>query len=62
MEDTSPMEHQELPLSNAPASSSFVFPNDKIQFWFFCAATFLSYTTILSTSFLSVILTSASMS
>jgi MFS family permease len=55
------MERKGTLLPGESATSTFVLAGDKIQFWFFSAATLLTYVTILSTSFLSVILTSASM-
>src|SRR5437879_3326713 len=61
MRDTSLMEREGTLLPNKSATPTFRLASDKIQFWFFSAATLLSYVTILSTSFLSVILTSVSM-
>jgi MFS family permease len=43
-------------------NSAFRSASDKIQFWCFCLSTFLTYLTVMSTSFLSVVLSSASVS
>ena len=61
MRDTSHMVREGALLPNKPATATFRVASDGIQFWLFSAATLLTYVTILSTSFLSVILTSASM-
>ena len=50
-----------MPVPNRPVNPTSILAGDNAHFCFFCASTFLSYVTIQSTSYLSVILSSASM-